>query len=156
MIQRFYRRHESARVVTAVALLLLLALLAWGVETARAQDDGGAAAGLPAWYDDIAIAGFALAPLTTVIVQILKIFLARLGLPEGYSGYLTIAVAMVLIAVAVGAGVLGVEEDAAAILTAVHRVAEALLTILGAVGWYRVGQHMKVMPAVGWEEKHIA
>lgn len=107
---------------------------------------------LPVWFDNLAIAGLALAPVTVAVVQVIKVIGARLGLPEGYGGYITMAVTAVMVGLALGAGFLEIETEMAEALGKVQRLAEAMLTMLAALGWYEVGKRANVIKPVQWQE----
>jgi hypothetical protein len=107
---------------------------------------------LPEWFENLMIAGLALAPVTTTIVQLIKIVAARLGLPEGYSGFITLIVATVMVALAVSADVLREQVRVRDWLEIAQRVAEGALTVLGAFGWYKVGKAANVMRAITWKK----
>ena len=108
--------------------------------------------GLPEWFNNLAVAGLALAPVTVAVVQVIKVIGARLGLPEGYGGYITLAVSLVMVALALGAGVFRVEAQVAEALATVQRVAEAMLTLLAALGWYAVGKRAQLVRPVRWKD----
>ncbi len=105
---------------------------------------------LPAWFESLAVAGLALAPVTVAVVQVLKILGARLGLPEGWGGYITLAVSAVMVMLALGAGVFDAEAEVSAALATLQSIAEATLTMLAALGWYEVGKRAKMLPPVRW------
>jgi hypothetical protein len=106
--------------------------------------------GLPEWFNNLAVAGLALAPVTVAVVQLIKVIGARLGLPEGYGGYITLAVSVVMVIVALTSGIFQVEVQVAEVLATVQRVAEAMLTLLAALGWYAVGKRAGMVRQVRW------
>ena len=110
---------------------------------------------LPAWFNNLTLAGLALAPLTVAIAQVIKVVGARLGMPEGYGGYITLAVSVLVVIVALAAGVFQVEAEAAAALQVAHRVAEAVLTLLAALGWYEAGKHAQIIRPVRWQRRRV-
>lgn len=101
---------------------------------------------------DLAIAGFALAPLATVVVQVIKVIGARLGLPEGYSGWLTLIVSVALVGLAGSAELIGNQARVAENLAAVQAIAEAMLTMLGALGFYQASKIMNISRPVNWRD----
>ncbi|MBN1286163.1 MAG: hypothetical protein JXB47_12265 [Anaerolineae bacterium] len=107
---------------------------------------------LPVWFNNLAVAGLALAPVTVAAAQAIKVIGARLGLPEGYGGYITLAVSAVMVGLALSAGFLQIEPEMAEALRTVQRLAEAMLTMLAALGWYEVGKKAKVVPPVRWKD----
>lgn len=108
---------------------------------------------LPEWFENLAIAGLALAPATTVIVQVIKIIGARLGvLKDGTSGYVAVFVAAVMVALAISADVLQEQTRVRDWLEVAQRVAEGMLTLLTAFGWYKVGKAANIMPAATWKD----
>lgn len=138
-----------------VLALLLLAQTAWAAQAVAAQQplaqgDPPPEGGLPSWFQNIAIAGVLLAPIATVVVQIIKSLGAQLGMPEGYGGVITGVVVVVLVIIAVGAGVLQIEPQVSEALVLVQRIGEALLTLLAALGWYEVGKAVKFYRPVAW------
>ncbi len=106
--------------------------------------------GLPEWFNNLTVAGLALAPLTVAVVQVIKVIGARLGLPEGYGGYITLAVSAVMVIVALAAGFFQVEAQVAAALQVIQRLAEAMLTLLAALGWYAIGKKARIIRPVRW------
>ena len=100
---------------------------------------------LPEWFNNLAIAGLALAPVTVAVVQVIKVIGARLGLPDGTGGYIALGVSVVMVALALSAGALQIEEGVAEGLGTVQRVAEAMLTLLAAIGWYSVGKQAEII-----------
>ncbi|GAB4450243.1 MAG: hypothetical protein Kow00120_20530 [Anaerolineae bacterium] len=106
--------------------------------------------GLPEWFNNLTVGGLALAPLTVAIVQIVKVIGARVGLPEGYSGYIALAVSVVMVALALAAGIFQIETEVATALQIAQRFAEAALTLLAALGWYAAGKRAALIGPVAW------
>lgn len=105
---------------------------------------------LPDWFNNLALAGLALAPVTVMIVQIIKAIGARLGLLEGYGGYITLAVSAMMVIVALTAGFFGVEEQAADKILLIQHFAETMLTLLSALGWYSVVKKAQIVRPIAW------
>lgn len=154
-----------------LVVLVALALLAF-VPTALAQDDEDAGDvpavvvvddgedeaaipivnfELPDWFQNLTIAGLAVAPVVVVVVQLLKAIMALVGVPEGYSGYVVLFVAVVATLLVFGAEFTGAQAEVANLFTVLERVAQAMLTFLSSLGIYKVSKAVKVMPAVNWK-----
>jgi hypothetical protein len=96
-----------------------------------------------AWgiLQNLAIAGFPLAGLGMLIVQLIKAAGDKFGLiQDGQAGYIAIVVACVLTAVAIAADIFNAQAEVAGALQNVERVIEAMITFAGSVGWFKVAQ----------------
>ena len=102
------------------------------------------------FLNDMMLAGFALAPFVTAIVQIIKIVGARVGLPEGYAGYINLLVSLVVVVVAWNAELVGNQAHVANMLRAFQGLAEAGMAAIAAFGMYHGGKAMNVLPPVKW------
>ena len=106
---------------------------------------------LPDWFQNLTIAGLAVAPVVVVVVQLFKAVMALVGVPEGYSGYVVLFVAVVATLLVFGAEFTGKAAEVANLFTVLERVAQAMLTFLSSLGIYKVSKAVRVMPAVNWK-----
>jgi hypothetical protein len=116
--------------------------------------------GVPEWLwavvANLFVAGAAVAPLASVVTQIIKVFMARLGLPEGYSGAVNTVVVFVILAIIAGAQKLGYEEQLGSVIPFLTTLGSGFLAILASLGWYRVGKALKVFGPVGWKRSRFS
>jgi len=142
-------------------VLLALALLAL-VPVAVAQDDGEAVEEPavvviePAPYEEsvawgilqnLLIAGFPVAGLGMLVVQLIKQVGARLLGEEkmdGMSGYVAVVVACVLIAIAIVTELTGTQTGASQILRDAERIVQAMLAFGASVGWFKVARTAQI------------
>jgi hypothetical protein len=101
---------------------------------------------LPEWVINLTIGGVFLAPLVTSVTQIIKAVGNRFGiLPDGSAGYVVLTLSFIAVLVAGLAEVLNAEANVGANIETAQHIAEALLTVLSALGWYEVGKRAEII-----------